>query len=188
MEDALLSKYANKTKRAWYFPDTNEKICAKCGAKKSVELFFRHCSTQDGWHSWCKDCCKEGNRKSLEKRYSCFDNRVKSMMRSCEHSSQKRGHKCEITIEDLKNAWAQQGGICVYTGWEMTTQPNRSNTVSVERIDSSIGYTAENTVLACRAVNSMKSDLDGQAFYEICKAVVDHLGDESGNLAVEFKK
>ena len=36
---AVIPSYASKQKRAFYFPDTNEKLCAKCGEKKSVDFF-----------------------------------------------------------------------------------------------------------------------------------------------------
>jgi len=70
----------------------------------------------------------------------------------------------------------------------MTTQVNCPTTVSVERIDSKQGYTKENTVLVCIAVNRMKSNFSGEFFYFVCQAVVAHLGDNNGELAVDFVK
>jgi len=84
--------------------------------------------------------------------------------------------------------WETQGGVCVYTGLEMELQPNTLLSVSVERIDSKIGYTSENTVLCCNVVNRMKSDLDGQTFFDVCKAVTMWLSDDKTNLDVEFVK
>lgn len=188
MSKPIKSKYANKTKRAWYFPDTREKICAKCGVKTSVENFFKHNQTQDGWHSWCKPCCKEANRKSLEKRYASFEGRVTTFINSCRKSAQKRGNEFELTRQDFLDMWEFQGGKCAYTFIDMTTQSNSPFSVSVERIDNSIGYTKENTILVCNVVNKMKSDFPGELFYAICKAVVEHLGDADGNLAVDFEK
>lgn len=183
-----LSKYSNRTKRAWFFPETQEKICAKCGKMSHVENFFKHGQTKDGYHSWCKSCCKEGNLRSRLKRYSTFEGRVSTFLSTCRHSSIKRGQECTITREDLMNAWEQQGGICVYTGLEMTTAPNENHSVSVERIDNEVGYTPENTVLVCNIVNQMKSNIPGEVFYEFCRLVVEHLGDESGRLDVDFRK
>jgi len=84
--------------------------------------------------------------------------------------------------------WAAQDGLCVYTGIEMELQPNTLLSVSVERIDSSVGYTAENTVLCCNAVNRMKSDLDPETFFDLCKAVTLWLSDENLNRDVEMVK
>jgi hypothetical protein len=182
------SRYANNSKRAFFFPETQEKICAKCEAISHVSNFFKHKQTSDGYHSWCKQCCREGGRRSLEKKYSTFEGRVKTFLRCCRESSKKRGQEFSITADDLCAAWDAQGGICAYTGWEMTTQPNLPNSVSIERIDSGEGYTKENTIFVCNIVNKMKSNFPGEMFYSVCLAVVRYLGDEDGNLAVDFEQ
>jgi hypothetical protein len=188
VSEPLLSKYANKSKKAWYFPDTNEKICGKCSTKTGIENFFKHRQTQDGWHSWCKTCCKESSQRSKEKKYSTFEGRVSTMLNCCKVNARARGNECTITKEDLTEAWEKQEGVCAYTGWDMTLAAAKFNSVSVERIDSSIGYTPDNTILVCRDVNRMKSNFGGELFFEMCAAITSHLGDENGNLAVEFNK
>lgn len=70
----------------------------------------------------------------------------------------------------------------------MTTAANEYNSVSVERIDNNVGYTAKNTILVCNIVNRMKSDIPGETFFEACRDVVKHLGDADGNLDVDFCK
>lgn len=84
--------------------------------------------------------------------------------------------------------WESQGGKCAYTFFDLDTQPKKPYSVSVERIDSKIGYTKQNTILVCNAINRMKSNFEPALFYEMCRAVVATLGDEQGNLIVEFKK
>ena len=84
--------------------------------------------------------------------------------------------------------WVAQHGLCAYTGIAMTTQPGLPYSVSVERIDNEIGYTEANTVLVCKAINAMKSDLDAKLFYDMCKSVVNWLGDKQNELDVEFVK
>jgi hypothetical protein len=175
-------------RKAFYFPETNSKSCAKCGEIKDVSLFFKHHDTSDGFHSWCKPCCKEGNNKSREKKYSTFDGRISTFLSSCKKNSEKRKNEFSLTKEDLIEMWETQGGICCYTGIEMTTLPAKPNSVSVERVDNSIGYTRENTVLVCNEINAMKSAMDGKDFFYFCKAVVDWLGDENGELDVDFRK
>ena len=124
----------------------------------------------------------------MQKRYSAFENRIPTFIRSCKVSAAKRGHEFSLTAKDLQNAWESQSGLCAYTGIQMTTQANLPHSVSVERIDNDVGYTEANTVLVCKAINAMKSDLDAKLFYDMCKSVVNWLGDESKELAVEFKK
>ena len=178
----------NKTKRAFYYPEDNTKTCSKCNGRFSVELFYKHNQTADGWHSWCKPCCKAGNLRSVQKKYATFDGRIATFLTSCRKSARLRGQEFSLTAADLKKAWELQIGLCAYTGIAMTTQPNLPHSVSVERVDNTVGYTESNTILVCRAVNAMKSDLDAKLFYDMCKSVVNWLGDEENELAVEFAK
>jgi hypothetical protein len=84
--------------------------------------------------------------------------------------------------------WDRQEGICVYTGFKMELQPNTLLSVSVERVDSNVGYIPENTVLCCNVVNRMKSDLDAEIFFDICRSVTRWLSNENLELDVEFSK
>jgi hypothetical protein len=63
-------------------------------------------------------------------------------------------------------------------------EAGKLNTVSIERIDSNVGYTPENTVLVCQAINRMKSDFEFDDFYDLCRDVAEFLGDDNLNLAV----
>jgi hypothetical protein len=56
--------------------------------------------------------------------------------------------------------------------------------VSIERIDSKIGYTCNNTILVCQAINRMKSDFEFDEFYDLCRDVAQFLGDDKLNLSV----
>lgn len=51
----------------------------------------------------------------------------------------------------------------------------RTNTnVSIDRIDSSKGYTKDNIWLICSAVNFMKSNLNLEEFKQYCQAVINY--------------
>ena len=67
----------------------------------------------------------------------------------------------------------------------MTLEPSNLNTISIERIDSSEGYTKGNTILVCQAINRMKSDFSFEDFFQLCKDVTLFLSDEELNLDVE---
>lgn len=175
-------------KRAFYYSDTNSKSCSKCGEIKGISLFFKHSQTSDGYHSWCKPCCKDGNNKSRQKKYSTFNGRIPTFLLSCRKNALKRQNEFSITREDLIEMWEKQSGLCCYTGIEMTTRPLFFNSVSVERVNNSIGYTKENTILVCRVINSMKSSMSGKEFFYFCNSVVNWLGNKNGKLKVDFKK
>ena len=84
--------------------------------------------------------------------------------------------------------WEAQKGLCAYSGIKLNLAPNTTTSVSVERIDNTIGYTPENTVLVAKAINSMKSNLTGEEFYDFCKSVVLWLSNENLERQVDFKK
>jgi len=70
----------------------------------------------------------------------------------------------------------------------MTLEAGHLHTVSIERIDSSVGYTPENTILVCQAINRMKSDFAYEDFYALCRDVAQFLGDDRLELAVGAHK
>lgn len=100
----------------------------------------------------------------------------------------KRGHDFSLTAQDVVDCWEQQRGICAYSGREMSLEAGHLETVSIERIDSSVGYVQSNVVLVCQAINGMKSDRAFDDFFHLCRDVAVFLGDEYLNLAVAPRK
>lgn len=74
-------------------------------------------------------------------------------------------HKDEIDIDAacLKSLWEQQNGICPYTGLKMILPKNSNDKVrslkkaSLDRINSSRGYTRGNVEFVCSGVNLAKN-------------------------------
>ena len=164
------------------------KTCFKCKESKPLALYFKHCLTVDGYHSWCKDCCTEGNIRSRAKQNSTIEGRAKVFLQNARKSAVKRQQTFELNIADVVNCWNTQANICAYSGRLMTLDAGQLNTVSIERIDSNIGYTPENTILVCQAINRMKSDFEFDEFYNLCRDVAQFLGDDTLNLSVgEYK-
>jgi hypothetical protein len=152
------------------------KTCFKCKETKDTSLFFKHKQTVDGFHSWCKNCCTIGNIKSRIKQNSTIQGRAKIFLRNAKNSAIKRGQEFLITTEDIVECWNKQNKICPYTGREMSLEAGHLNTVSIERINSNIGYTKENTILVCQAINRMKSDFTLEEFFNLCSDVTQFLG------------
>ena len=160
------------------------KTCFKCKQQKTLNLFFKHKQTADGYHSWCKICCREGNDRSRQKLNSTIEGRARVFLRNARNSAAKRGQVFALTTADIVKCWKDQLGVCAYSGRPMTLDSGQLNTVSIERIDSTIGYTLDNTILVCQAINRMKSDFSFDDFYALCSDVAEFLGDEQGKLAV----
>ena len=160
------------------------KTCSKCKEYKPFDMFFKHKQTADKRHSWCKQCCKEGNKRSNEKLNSTIEGRAKVFLRNAQKSADKRGQEFQISLDDIVECWNRQDGYCAYTGRKMCLESGKLETVSIERIDSAKGYIPENTVLVCQSINRMKSDFIYEEFFNLCKDVTTFLSDEELRLSV----
>lgn len=160
------------------------KTCFCCKTDKPYSLFFKHNQTPDGYHSWCKDCCTVSNIRSRAKQNSTIEGRAKIFLQNAKKSAVKRQQLFELTVSDVVGCWNTQKTVCAYSGRLMTLEAGKLNTVSIERIDSKIGYTCENTILVCQAINRMKSDFEFDEFYNLCRDVAQFLGDDTLNLSV----
>lgn len=101
------------------------------------------------------------------------------MLHNSKRRAMERGLKFEITIEDLKNLNTVQNGLCSYTkqplnwavggcGKQRVCPPDRA---SLDRIDSSKGYTIDNIQLTWDIVNKMKSHYSHDDFIRACKLI-----------------
>jgi len=54
----------------------------------------------------------------------------------------------------------------------------------IDRIDSTLGYSAENSVPCCKVCNFMKLDMTREAFIQACRAVVDRSEKQNGTTNV----
>jgi hypothetical protein len=162
----------------------NVKTCFKCKETKPLTLFFKHHQTSDGYHSWCKNCCREGNERSRQKLNSTIEGRARVFLQNAKKSAAKRQQPFDLTVADIVECWQQQDEICAYSGRQMTLKAGHLNTVSIERIDSTVGYTRENTILVCQAINRMKSDFSLADFHALCADVAKFLGDNDFILEV----
>jgi len=83
-----------------------------------------------------------------------------------------------ITLEDLHEQWESQKGICPVTGWEMIVPrtsyhfiekvPNRA---SIDRIDSTKGYTKDNVRFVALIAQYAKHTWADEDVLNFCRAV-----------------
>lgn len=81
-----------------------------------------------------------------------------------------RGIPWELTRKDLE----ERPKICFFTGRTLTLESNTQNTISLDRLDSSQGYTKENTVFCCAFVNTMKYTSTVEQFLATCREILSH--------------
>lgn len=97
-------------------------------------------------------------------------NRIKTgakKLRSLEHN---------IDTAYLKGLWELQDGLCAVSGMPMVISashntPEFALSISLDRIDSSVGYVEGNVQLVCTGVNIMKNTMSMAQFVEFCNRV-----------------
>lgn len=83
-------------------------------------------------------------------------------------------YEITITIEDVWSKYLQQNRKCALTGLDIswgTFRKRTDQTVSVDRIDSNVGYRIDNIQLVHKIVNIMKGFLSNEEFICFCNAV-----------------
>ena len=92
------------------------------------------------------------------------------LLRRMQKSSRKRKETMDITLDFLWEQYILQGGKCYYTGLPLQlnvkTAEGKSNpySISVDRIDSKLGYVKTNIVLTCLNINLFKNQMSLNEF------------------------
>ena len=63
---------------------------------------------------------------------------------------------------------------CFYTGVDLTLVTQQPNTISLDRLDSTKGYTVDNVVFCCSDINFMKQEFSVDKFLFLCQSVCDY--------------
>jgi len=99
------------------------------------------------------------------------------MVRHCNRAVKRKKHGCSIATEDVEHLWKQQDGRCALSGIAMYLPENSSGwtksptRVSLDRIDSSVGYEPDNIQLVTCMANYCKHTWANEDVIEFAKAV-----------------
>ena len=178
------------------------KTCRKCGVEKPI-LDFGVSGKNNGLHkNKCKICCaaslKEWRQQNPErakardrawaaknrskiseknkKRYNnpSLEKKLQMLLKTA--ADRKIGFN--LSLDDLKDIWDKQNGLCTYTGLPLTPKGHQINTVSLDRIDSNGIYEKSNVQLVCVVINRMKLDYSENNFIQLCRLVTQHNKDK----------
>jgi hypothetical protein len=140
------------------------KQCGHCKEIKSVHEFCKRKGTKTGYRSACKVCDKiwEISRK--------YD--LKTRFRLWKKGAKIRHKDFTITLQDLEDLEAMPQ-VCFYTGRNLVFEPNHYDTISLDRVDNTKGYTKDNVVFSCEFINYMKRDLTYDQFIYACRLVAE---------------
>jgi hypothetical protein len=149
------------------------------------------------WKCLCLQCGNEVilSRSNVKKQLSCgclnpnkktgtqnpnwkgYKNVPQDYFTNMRKSAIYRNLEFNITIQDVANLFEKQNGLCSLTRLPIQFSETNKNlqdsnkTASVDRIDSSKGYTIDNIQLLHRDVNQIKMYYDQDYFIKLCKLV-----------------
>jgi hypothetical protein len=152
------------------------KICSMCKVKQDV-INFNSCKTAtDGLYSSCKKCAKNSQKKWLE---SNIKNFIKKVYISCKSNCVRRSKNLvfAITEEDILELYYKQDGKCaisceILTKIALEDKGINKYNVSIDRINSSKGYTKDNIQLVGAIVNIIKNDIEEKDFILFVSSIV----------------
>ncbi len=159
--------------------ETDLYICSSCKQYKKSNNYSKnkHNKLRDGLSYVCKNCYSTiYNKNRIEKAIvNKLDYILKMRLNDSKQRAKKRNIYNDIIIDDLYELWNIQNGKCAISGIELTTESynGRVNTnVSIDRIDSTKGYTKLNIQLVCSAVNMMKGTLATDELIFFCENIL----------------
>ena len=88
--------------------------------------------------------------------------------------SKKKVSRRDLDIDFLMEVYDRQAGKCALSGRAMTYQSGIGRVptnISIDRIDSSIGYEPSNIQLVCVQANKMKAELDQEELAGWCEDI-----------------
>jgi len=109
--------------------------------------------------------CGSDNQRNQKKR-----NPLKFIFKHSRQHAKVRNREFTIELVDLENLMITQCNRCALTGIEF----HEDNLPSIDRIDSSKGYTIDNIQFVLIKINLMKSNLHQKEFIELCTLVSNH--------------
>jgi hypothetical protein len=189
----IIGNIENKSKPMHSNDIIKRKICSKCKFDLPVDMFnkrngificyCRQCQTSIAREWRLKNLNKVKRREKLyrsthknEKReqhtrwYRRWVSTLESRFSNWKKGAHKRNIPFDLTMEQITSLPL----MCHYTGVELTLDGNKQNTISLDRIDSSKGYTITNVVFCCSFVNIMKNKMSYEDFLSACKMIAEY--------------
>ena len=172
METKQCSK-CKKVKAIDQFGDRGDGYTTKRAQCKECDL-LRYAQYRKVNHEKCKQSAVDYHRRNKQK---CLDianayhETLPGKMAMWKTGAKRRDINWDLNLSNLE----AMPMICHYTGEQLTLERNKPNTISLDRLNSSKGYTKDNVVFCCAHINVMKWETGDKEFLNWCRKVVKHL-------------
>lgn len=145
----------------------------KCKGCVSISSAARYAESTDeireknrAYYQANKDRIGKNNSDRVNKNWS---SRMSRLLSNSKGRAATQGFDHDIDFDFLVAKWQQQCGKCYYSGETLTLSGEMR--VSLDRQDSSRGYTKDNVNLVCLTINYMKRDTPHEVFVRLCKKI-----------------
>lgn len=120
---------------------------------------------------------KEKVHEAFIKSYYDPNNTLKHRLFACKRRAKETGLNFELDLPFLEDLLQKQNNKCALTGINFDPNKNencrmRPFSLSVDRIDSNIGYTKSNVRLVCAVVNFSLNEFGQEIFDKMCEAYI----------------
>lgn len=160
----LVLEKSNKSKNGHYL--------WKCRCECGNICFVKSCSLASKNTQSCG--CKRSLDRHLHKNWKGYEQISGWYFNTIVKSAKVRNIHFEVTIEDIWHQYIKQDRKCALTGLELIFCHNakiKEQTASLDRIDSSKGYTKDNIQWVHKEINKLKMDRNEEQFIYWCELV-----------------
>lgn len=98
---------------------------------------------------------------------------INKLLNTCQLNCLKRKRKnrlrsaiFKIKIKDIEMLYSRQRGKCAYSGMNLSFRKMDKYKLSIDRIDSDLGYTIDNIHLVCWIINQAKGNMSDYDFLQ----------------------
>lgn len=150
--------------------------CTKCGKQKEQFPY----NIFSGKSKSCYECSMKDNRGEQNHNWKGVGKIPQTLLTGVRIQAKARNISVKIDGEYLNDLWLLQKEKCALTGLPLIMDArtrNRtpwSNTASLDRIDSSIGYVPGNVQWVHPIINMMKNQFSQEQFIHFCRCVAEH--------------
>jgi hypothetical protein len=152
-------------KKSFHNLPPTEKFCKNCQKTLPISDFYPVKGKNKQYFTcYCKKC---DVAKSHSRYISTVEGRIKRLWLSIKIRTRNKNQLFTVTESDLLNQYNKQNGLCYYTGEPLSLDVGNKS-ISIDRLDSKLGYSKENVVFTSWRINNMKNNDDEAVFLEMC--------------------
>lgn len=178
-------KYSNDNRSVWTM---------QCSCGEVQDILAKSLRRTKSPRTSCSLCARKEagilrmmNQKNHKKRgsHSGVGDLTRTQYLSIKRGAIQRNILFDVSIEFLWKLYLEQGGLCklsclpiiipeLITVGKQSRSPRCDNRASVDRIDSSMGYTETNVQWVHKDINIMKNSHEQNHFINLCRLIVNN--------------